>query len=113
MGDSTHVVTSLFTSLKTGQTLAVCDDDMPIALIGQLSALLGVDMDALYASIERFVDREVKKAAKAVEAAALADAQAAEAAEAAEPMEDEDPTTGDMITLPDQASENTGQEVTQ
>lgn len=110
LGDSTHDVQSLFTSLRTGQTLAVCDDCMPIALVGQLAGLLGVDMDALYANIERFVDREAKKAAKAVEAAAKQDAEAGLTGEQATAAVADSIATGRPLTVVGDPSENTDQE---
>lgn len=78
--------TMLQTSLTKGQTIAYCDDDAPVVLIGGLADQLGVEMEGLYASIQRYVDREAKKAtaelakleaAKATEGQAPGDGQAA------------------------------------
>lgn len=54
-------VVQITTSLQTGATVAVCADDIPVALVGGLAAELGVDGDRLYDAIKRWVDREAKR----------------------------------------------------
>lgn len=67
--ESDKPVVVLVTSLTNGQTLASCQDDMPVMLIGQLATELMVDPQRLYDSIQRFADREAKSAAKKAAAA--------------------------------------------
>lgn len=71
--ESDKPVVLLLTSLVTGQTMASCADDVPVALIGQLAATLEVDGQRLYDAVKRFVDREAKSAAKAQTQADTAD----------------------------------------
>lgn len=59
-----HPVRYLFTSLANGETLVMCAEDTPVALIPMLAAHLGVDYERLYDSIKRFVDREAAREAK-------------------------------------------------
>lgn len=73
-------VVIITTSLETGFTTASCREDLPISLVGALAVELGVDASKLYASVERFVDREQKSAAKAAAAAAVSAASSASSA---------------------------------
>lgn len=62
-----HPVRYLFTSLANGETLVMCEDDTPVALIPLLAGHLGVDTGRLYDTVKRFVDREAKAEAKRTE----------------------------------------------
>ncbi len=93
LGDESDTVTMLQTNLKNGATVALCDEHLVPAYIGALASELGVEADALYAAIKRFVDREAAKEAKAVAAEAQqlakgADARAAAAADDAAELRD-------------------------
>lgn len=55
----------LLTPLSGGDTMAVCQQDIPIAFATSIATVLGADPEALYESIRRHVDREHAKAAKA------------------------------------------------
>lgn len=82
LGDESCTVTMLQTSLKNGATVGLCDEHEPMAYIGALAASLGVEPDRLYESIQRFVDREAKKAQAELDAAQKAEnAPPAECAE--------------------------------
>lgn len=92
--DTGRPVVVLVTSLTTGQTLASCQDDMPIMLIGQLSSELGTDAQRTYDAVQRFADREAKSAAKAAAAAAE---QGTGAADDQDPPDRSDDISGDAV----------------
>lgn len=55
--DGPAEATTLLTSLRDGQTLASCDDDVPIMLTGALAAFLNVDTGKLWGTIDRFAKK--------------------------------------------------------
>lgn len=73
-GDCTSKVDVIITDLTNGASVSLCMEHYGPGLIPILAGQLGVDPTDLYAAIERFLDREAKKTAKA-----LADARTAEA----------------------------------
>ena len=62
--DERAAVVQIFTSLENGHTVAACEDCLPIAFIGGLSTVLGVDANRLFDAVKRFADREAKAAAR-------------------------------------------------
>lgn len=74
-GDCTAQPNHMITTISPASTISTCDEHYAPALIPLLAAELGVDPGQFYANTERFLDREAKKAERA-----LAEAQAAEAA---------------------------------
>lgn len=89
-GDCTAQVAHIITDITNGASVSLCAEHYGPGMIPLLGAELGVDPMVFYAGVERILDREAKKAAKAV-----ADAQAAQAAEgsaaASEPAQDSPP----------------------
>lgn len=74
-GDCRQQVNHLITTISPPSSVSLCDEHYAPGLIPLLAAELGVDPGDFYTNTERFLDREAKKAERAV-----ADAQAAESA---------------------------------
>lgn len=62
--DDRAAVVQIFTSLENGHTVAACEDCLPIAFIGGLSTVLGVDANKLFDVIKRFADKQARDAAR-------------------------------------------------
>lgn len=92
-GDTPHARNHIITTLQPPSTIELCDQDYAPGLIPLLAANLGVDPQALYTVIEKFLAREARKADKE-----LADVQAAAAAE---DSQQDDPTEGGHETFHD------------
>lgn len=98
-GDCTAPVAVILTDLTNGASVSLCEEHEGPGLIPIVAGCLGVDATDLYGSIERFLDREKRKADKA-----LADARAADAAQGSEGP----PASGDDDRLPDPENAVTG-----
>jgi hypothetical protein len=74
-GDCKTQPNHLLTTINPPSTVETCDEHYAPSLIPILAAELGLEPGDFYASVERYIAREAKKAERA-----LAEAQAAEAA---------------------------------
>lgn len=87
-GDCTRPVAHLLTDMRTGATVSLCEEDYGPGLIPILASELGVDAQALYTHIEKFLKAEAKKAEKELEAARAAAAEQDQADGPQDPNED-------------------------
>lgn len=77
----------LLTDLRSGATVSLCEEDYGPGLIPILASELGVDAQALYSHVEKFLKAEAKKAEKELETAKAA---AAEDTQRSGPSADDD-----------------------
>lgn len=75
-GDCTAQPNHMITTINPASTISTCDDHYPASLIPLLAAELGIDPGDFYTTVEKYLAKLAREAAKA-----LAEAQAAEAAE--------------------------------
>lgn len=74
-GDCTVQPNHMVTTINPASTISTCDDHYAPSLIPILAAELGIDPGDFYTTVEKYLAKLAREAAKA-----LADAQAAEAA---------------------------------
>lgn len=95
-GDCPKAINHLITTINPAASVELCDEHYVVGLIPIVAAELGLDPGEFYGQVEKIVNREQAKAAKA-----LAAAEAAKAAEDAKPPDtvdgDEHQGDGDPV----------------
>lgn len=102
-GDCTRPVAVLITNMTNGGTVSLCAEDYGPGLIPILASELGVDPQALYAHIEKFLKVEARKAEKELEAA-----RAAAEAEQQHQDHDDPAERADVVKMREEAAVSAG-----